>query len=167
MASRLSLSKGCRRSSRAQSWSRQERENNLRKSCGLLQLRTTTGRSRPDPRVVSPAASRSQWSRDCRWSSSLPSPPASCSFRHHFFCKLRCPAQINNRQSISQIHACVEKYVLMERGTTDSYQLVSNIPFPVMTICPTYPYKLDRLQFHGVPTKSDIQVRVVYALSAS
>lgn len=57
-----------------------------------------------------------------------------------------------------QTFQCVEKYLLKSTGTADKYVHVSKTSFPVMTICPTYPYKLDRLQYHGVMTKSDIQV---------
>ena len=53
---------------------------------------------------------------------------------------------------------CVDKYLAKSTGTADKYVHVSKTSFPVMTICPTYPYHLDRLQKHGLETKSDIQV---------
>ena len=56
-----------------------------------------------------------------------------------------------------QTAQCVDKFFLKATGTADKYVHVSKTSFPILTVCPTYPYKLDRLQHHGVETKSDIQ----------
>lgn len=75
-----------------------------------------------------------------------------------------------------QAGKCVEKYLDAFTGTGDKYVHVSKISFPVMTICPTYPYRLDklkvrtthspgslhctiekRLQEHGIETKTAMQ----------
>ena len=56
-----------------------------------------------------------------------------------------------------QTGQCVDKYFNKDTGTADKYVHVSKVSFPIMTVCPTYPYKLDRLQYHGIETKSDIQ----------
>ncbi|XP_059098535.1 uncharacterized protein LOC131892719 [Tigriopus californicus] len=58
---------------------------------------------------------------------------------------------------IFQASQCVIKYLDASTGTGDKYVHVARTSFPVMTICPSYPYKLDRLQYHGIMTKSDIQ----------
>lgn len=58
---------------------------------------------------------------------------------------------------IFQASQCVIKYLEESTGTGDKYVHVARTSFPVMTICPAYPYKLDRLQHHGIMTKSDIQ----------
>ena len=52
---------------------------------------------------------------------------------------------------------CVEKYVERNKGTADKYVHISKTSFPVMTVCPTYPYKLERLWYHGIEIKRDIQ----------
>ena len=45
-----------------------------------------------------------------------------------------------------------------ERGTSETYVNIAELPFPVFTICPVYPYKDERLAFHGVPGVGEIQV---------
>ena len=47
---------------------------------------------------------------------------------------------------ITQIVECVNKYLAKNTATADKYVHVSKTAFPVLTICPTYPYKLDVLQ---------------------
>ena len=44
-------------------------------------------------------------------------------------------------------------------GTSESYKDISTVPFPVLTICPTYPYKDDRISYHGVDIVRDIQFK--------
>ena len=56
-----------------------------------------------------------------------------------------------------QAAKCVEKYMDRNTGTADKYVHVSKTSFPVMTVCSTYPYKLERLQSHGMSIKRDIQ----------
>ena len=51
----------------------------------------------------------------------------------------------------------MRKYLDKSTGTADKYVHVSLTSFPVMTICPTYPYRIDALKDNGVETKSDIQ----------
>ena len=50
------------------------------------------------------------------------------------------------------------KYLKRETGSSESYKDISTVPFPVLTICPTYPYKDDRLKYHGVDIVRDLQV---------
>ena len=52
-----------------------------------------------------------------------------------------------------------EKYLKRGTGTSESYKDISTVPFPVLTICPTYPYKDDRISYHGVEIVRDIQVK--------
>ena len=59
---------------------------------------------------------------------------------------------------ISQIVQCVEKYVSRNTGTAEKYEHVSEIVFPEMTICPTYPYKLEVLQENGIAGTNNIQL---------
>ena len=66
-----------------------------------------------------------------------------------------------------QVIECVKKYNLRSTATADKYVHVSNASFPVMTICPTYPYKLDRLNYHGVATRSDIQFQADFVSNRS
>jgi hypothetical protein len=54
-----------------------------------------------------------------------------------------------------QVSKCVEKFVTKSTGTADKYVHVSRTAFPELTICPTYPYKLDTLIANGVHTKGD------------
>jgi hypothetical protein len=56
-----------------------------------------------------------------------------------------------------QIGQCAFKYLDKNTGTADTYVHVSNTTFPVLTICPTYPYKLDVIQQNGIETLSDVQ----------
>jgi hypothetical protein len=56
-----------------------------------------------------------------------------------------------------QIGKCIEKYYSNNTGTADKYVHVSKTAFPELTICPTYPYKLDKLIANGISTKSEIQ----------
>ena len=42
-------------------------------------------------------------------------------------------------------------------GTADKYVHVSKTAFPELTICPTYPYKLDALQANGIPTRNKLR----------
>ena len=66
-----------------------------------------------------------------------------------------------------QVAQCVKKYYLMATATGDKYVHVSKTSFPVMTICSTYPYKLDRLNYHGVATKTDIQFKAQFVSNRS
>ena len=66
-----------------------------------------------------------------------------------------------------QIAECVKKYNVRATATGDKYVHVTNTSFPVMTICPTYPYKLNRLNFHGIKTKSDIQFEAAFVSNRS
>ena len=59
---------------------------------------------------------------------------------------------------ISQIVQCVEKYMSRNTGTAEKYEHVSEIVFPEMTICPTYPYKLEVLQENGIAGTNNIQL---------
>lgn len=56
-----------------------------------------------------------------------------------------------------QTAQCVDKYLEKSTGTADKYVHVSKTSFPIMTICPTYPYKLTKLKEHGLNTKNEIQ----------
>ena len=58
---------------------------------------------------------------------------------------------------IFQIAKCFEKYFDKNTGTADKYVHVSTTPFPELSICPTYPYKLDNLQSNGIATRNKIQ----------
>ena len=57
-----------------------------------------------------------------------------------------------------QCSECVEKYLEKNTGTGDKYQHTSGVPFPEMTICPTYPYRLDVLNKNGIAGKNNIQL---------
>lgn len=58
---------------------------------------------------------------------------------------------------IVQTAQCVDKYFAKDTGTGDKYVHVSSTSFPVMTICPTYPYRLPVLRSYGVDTLTDLQ----------
>ena len=53
------------------------------------------------------------------------------------------------------------KYLKRGTGTSESYKHISTQPFPVLTVCPTYPYKYDRLSYHGVDIVRDLQVMML------
>ena len=59
---------------------------------------------------------------------------------------------------IIQTYECVEKYMLKSTGSGDEYQHTSQVPFPEMTICPTYPYQLEVLKDNGIPGTNNIQL---------
>ena len=42
-------------------------------------------------------------------------------------------------------------------GTADKYVHVSKTAFPELTICPTYPYKLEVLQSNGIETRNNLR----------
>ena len=52
-----------------------------------------------------------------------------------------------------------EKYLRRGTGTSESYKDISKVPFPVLTVCPTYPYKDDRIVYHGLNIVRDLQVK--------
>ena len=52
---------------------------------------------------------------------------------------------------------CIEKYLNKNTGTADKYVHVSKTSFPELTICPTYPYKLENLQSNGIAARNKIQ----------
>ena len=52
-----------------------------------------------------------------------------------------------------------EKYLKRGTGTSESYKDISAVPFPVLTVCPTYPYKDDRIVYHGLNIVRDLQVK--------
>ena len=58
---------------------------------------------------------------------------------------------------IFQVGKLAEKYLDKNTGTADKYEHVSEISFPELTICPTYPYKLDQLQRNGIAGRNKIQ----------
>ena len=58
-----------------------------------------------------------------------------------------------------QIGKLTEKYLKRGTGTSESYKDISTVPFPVLTICPTYPYRDERISYHGVDIVRDIQVQ--------
>ena len=62
---------------------------------------------------------------------------------------------------IFQCAKCAEKYMNKSTGTADKYVHVSKTAFPELTICPTYPYKDDRLSYHGVDIVRDLQVMML------
>ena len=57
-----------------------------------------------------------------------------------------------------QVGELTGKYLKRATGTSESYKDISTVPFPVLTICPTYPYKDDRLRYHGIDIVRDLQV---------
>ena len=57
-----------------------------------------------------------------------------------------------------QVGKLTEKYLKRNTGTSESYKDISTVPFPVLTICPTYPYRDERIAYHGVDIVRDIQV---------
>ena len=57
-----------------------------------------------------------------------------------------------------QVGQLTTKYLKRETGSSEIYKDVRNVPFPVLTICPTYPYKDERLRYHGVDIVRDLQV---------
>ena len=56
-----------------------------------------------------------------------------------------------------QVAKCAEKYIEKSTGTADKYVHVSKTAFPELTICPTYPYKLDVIQANGIKTRNDLR----------
>ena len=58
---------------------------------------------------------------------------------------------------VFQAGQCAFKYLDKETGTADKYVHVSNASFPELSICPTYPYRLDVLQANGVEKTWDVQ----------
>lgn len=52
---------------------------------------------------------------------------------------------------------CVDKFLSKKTGTADKYVHVSDTYIPELTICPTYPYKLDVLTANGITTTSQMQ----------
>ena len=56
-----------------------------------------------------------------------------------------------------QVAQCAWKYLDKETGTADKYVHVSNASFPELTICPTYPYRLNVVQANGISTLSEVQ----------
>ena len=58
---------------------------------------------------------------------------------------------------VFKVFKCFEKYFYKDTGTADKYLPVSTTPFPELTICPTYPYKLHKLQSNGIATRKEIQ----------
>ena len=44
------------------------------------------------------------------------------------------------------------------KGTRQRYENIAQMPFPVFTVCPAYPYKSERLVHHGVSGAREIQV---------
>ena len=53
---------------------------------------------------------------------------------------------------------CVEKYFGNRTSTADLYVHTSKVIFPELTLCPTYPYKLDILHQHGIEGRNNIQL---------
>lgn len=45
----------------------------------------------------------------------------------------------------------------LKSGTADKYVHVSKTAFPELTICPTYPYKLEVLQSNGIETRNNLR----------
>jgi hypothetical protein len=56
-----------------------------------------------------------------------------------------------------QVGKCIKKFGTKSTGTANKYVHVSKTAFPELTICPTYPYKLDTLIANGIPTRNDVQ----------
>ena len=51
----------------------------------------------------------------------------------------------------------IGKFLEFNVGTADKYVLTTEAAFPELTICPSYPYKLDVLQRNGINSRHDIQ----------
>ncbi len=51
---------------------------------------------------------------------------------------------------VFQCAQCVRKLLAFKTGTADKYSHVSSAAFPDLTLCPPYPYRDDRLEYHGV-----------------
>ena len=51
----------------------------------------------------------------------------------------------------------IGKFLEFSVGTADKYVLTTEAAFPELTICPSYPYKLDVLQKNGISSRHDIQ----------
>ena len=51
------------------------------------------------------------------------------------------------------------KYTAGNTATSDKYQHIATLPFPDLSICPSYPYKLDVLQANGITDKSSYQFK--------
>ena len=58
---------------------------------------------------------------------------------------------------VFKVFKCFEKYFYKDTGTADKYLPVSTTPFPELSICPTYPYKLSNLQSNGIAARNKIQ----------
>ena len=56
-----------------------------------------------------------------------------------------------------QCGQCALKYLDKETGTADKYVHVSNVSFPELTICPTYPYREDVLKENGIERAWEVQ----------
>jgi len=60
-----------------------------------------------------------------------------------------------------------DKFFKRGTGTSESYKDISTQPFPVLTICPSYPYKDDRIKFHGLDLKKDLQFKAQWVSNQS
>ena len=45
-----------------------------------------------------------------------------------------------------------------EQGRSQSYKNIAEVPLPVLTMCAVFPYKTDRLAYHGQQKVREIQV---------
>ena len=48
----------------------------------------------------------------------------------------------------------ITSFSIKSIGTADKYVHVSKTAFPELTICPTYPYRLEVLQANGIETRN-------------
>ena len=58
----------------------------------------------------------------------------------------------------SKVRKLVDKLSSGEQGRSQSYKNIAQVPLPVLTICPVFPYKNDRLTYHGHEKVNEIQV---------
>ena len=56
-----------------------------------------------------------------------------------------------------QIEQCVVKFISRPTGTRDSYMHLSKTSFPMVTLCPTNPYRLEVIQAAGILSLAELR----------
>ena len=64
----------------------------------------------------------------------------------------------------SKVRKLVDKLSSGEQGRSQSYKNIAQVPLPVLTMCAVFPYKTDRLAYHGQQKVREIQVILLNCL---
>ena len=78
-----------------------------------------------------------------------------------------CNIEGLNKLLCCKVKQLVDKLSSGVRGMSESYDNIAQMPFPVFTICPLYPYKNDKLAYHGVQGVREVQVNCWHSPSAA